>query len=661
MLVAIAVFLPLLSALGVGLFSRHISHRLAGLLSCTCMVITALVAWRIGHEVLVKQQVISVLLGEWLNVEALRIMWQLQADSLSTVMILLVTTVSAMVHLYSLGYMHEDPHLPRFMAYLSLFTFCMLMLVTATNFIQLFFGWEGVGLCSYLLVGFWYHKESANTAATKAFITNRVGDIGLLIGVALLYHLFHTLDFATLWPLLAENQSLYIHFLGIQWHAITLIGILLFIGCMGKSAQLGLHVWLPDAMEGPTPVSALIHAATMVTAGVFLVARCAPLYELAPLARDMITIIGGLTCLFAASIALVQNDIKRIIAYSTCSQLGYMFFACGVSAYSAGIFHLFTHGFFKALLFLGAGCVIHAMHHEQDIRKMGGLWKKTPITYACMWIGSLALAGIYPFAGFFSKDIILEAAYASGTPIGHFAFFCGIAAACMTAFYSWRLLILVFHGESRASKRIQSHAHDAPLSMLLPLSVLVIGAIATGWWGNHIGLVAPSASFWNGALVTASQTEILEAAHHVPIWVVWLPFIAGISGITLAVVFYILIPATAALLTAWLPWLHQLLLRKWLVDELYSMLLLQPLRCIAQFCAKIIDPRVIDAGGPGAMVVITRTLAGIVSRAQTGYLYHYAFVMIVVTMLALSLLLVRQFYPLSLPIFVSIHDHFAYS
>src|SRR5258708_3324991 len=476
------VLMPLVGSMLAGLFlatmpAGHTRDRAAQLATCLCMGVSALLSIAVFHQVALQGQDRTVDLFPFVYSGGLQASWAFKFDTLSAVMVFVVSVCSTAIHVYSVGYMHGDPGVPRFMAYLSLFTFCMLMLVTAANFVQMFFGWEGVGLCSYLLIGFWYDRPSANAAAIKAFVVNRVGDFGFLLGVFGVYTLFGTVVFDEVFAAVPTHVDLSLHFLNWDVHALTLVCLLLFVGAMGKSAQVPLHTWLPDAMEGPTPVSALIHAATMVTAGVFMVARLSPMFEYAPRALAVVCVIGASTAIFAPSLRLVQNDIKRVIAYSTCSQLGYMFFAAGVSAYAAAIFHLTAHAFFKALLFLGSGSVIHAMGGEQDMRKMGGLWNRIPITYAMMWIGSLALAGIPPFAGYFSKDMILEAAFASHSGVGFYAFWLGIVAALFTAFYSWRLLFMTFHGEPRADRHVLEHVHESPNVMLIPLYVLAAGAL----------------------------------------------------------------------------------------------------------------------------------------------------------------------------------------
>jgi NADH-quinone oxidoreductase subunit L len=520
------------------------------------------------------------------------------------------------------------------MCYLSLFTFFMLMLVTADNFLQLFVGWEGVGLCSYLLIGFWYKRPSANAAAIKAFVVNRVGDFGLTLGMFAVFVVFGTLTFDSIHEMAPEKAAEVFYFLGFEVHAITLICVLLFIGCMGKSAQLGLHTWLPDAMEGPTPVSALIHAATMVTAGVFLVARVSPLFDLAPDALVLMTIVGALTAIFAASVGLVQNDIKKVIAYSTCSQLGYMFFACGVGAYSVAIFHLMTHAFFKALLFLGAGSVIHALEDEQDMRNMGGLRKKIPVTYIYMWLGSLALAGIPVFAGFYSKDLILESAFAAHTGVGEFAYWIGVAAAFLTAFYSWRLLFMTFHGKTRADHHAFDHAHEAPWIMNAPLLLLAFGSIFAGIIGYHsLGMVDGTTKFWGDALKTLAAGEILEKAHHLPMWVAKLPVVISALGIVAAYFVYGRkafgeknnLPTRIA---SRLRGIYNFLLNKWYFDELYNALFVTKAWLSGKILWKRLDIGVIDGLGPNGISRLTGMGAGRVSAFQTGMVNHYAFIML---------------------------------
>ncbi|NQV58149.1 MAG: NADH-quinone oxidoreductase subunit L, partial [Alphaproteobacteria bacterium] len=522
------VFLPLLAFLIVGSLGRVLGDRPSQWITCGAVIISALLSLLAFWQVALGGQTVRVDIGSWIVSGTFDVSWALRIDQLTAVMLVVVNGVSALVHVYSVGYMAHDPHKPRFMAYLSLFTFAMLMLVTADNFLQMFFGWEGVGLASYLLIGFWYHRPTANAAAIKAFLVNRVGDFGLALGIMAIFTVFGSLDFDTVFAATPGQVGKTFTFLSWEWDAITTICILLFIGAMGKSAQVPLHTWLPDAMEGPTPVSALIHAATMVTAGVFLVARCSPMFEFSPTALVVVTIVGGSTAFFAATVGLVQNDIKRVIAYSTCSQLGYMFFALGVGAYPMAIFHLFTHAFFKALLFLGSGSVIHAMSDEQDMRRMGGIYKYVPQTTGLMWVGSLALAGFWPLAGYFSKDAILESAFAVHTGAGEYAFWLGMAAAVMTAFYSWRLLFMTFAGEPRASQEVMRHVHESPLSMLIPLYFLAAGSILSGILFVHYFVGEGHVEFWGQAIFMAPGNDVMEAVHHVPTWVKVAPLVAGI-------------------------------------------------------------------------------------------------------------------------------------
>ncbi len=628
-MIQLIVFLPLLAALIVGLSVRVISPAVAQRITCGAMVLSAIFSGLVfrefaavaGHGELVYK--IPVL--TWITSGDFSVDWLLRVDALTAIMLVVVTWVSAVVHLYSVGYMSHDEHQPRFMAYLSLFTFFMLMLVTSDNLAQLFVGWEGVGLCSYLLIGFWYKKPEANAAAIKAFLVNRVGDFGFALGIFAVFVLFGTIYFDPIFADAPKHADDTMRFLGIDFPAMTLICILLFIGAMGKSAQLGLHTWLPDAMEGPTPVSALIHAATMVTAGVFMVARLSPLFDLSSMAMAVVCLIGAATAFFAATVGLVQNDIKRVIAYSTCSQLGYMFFACGVGAYGAAIFHLMTHAFFKALLFLGAGSVIHGMSGEQDMRKMGGIWRLMPVTYAYMWIGSLALAGIPFFAGYYSKDMILEAAYAGGN-VGKIAFYLGIAAAFMTAFYSWRLIFMTFHGKPRASKDVMSHVHESPPIMLAPLALLALGAVFAGIIGYHaLGLVSPEGEFWQASL---AANEAMEKAHHVAMWVGVLPLLLALSGIALAWYMYIDSPAVPAMLAARAPWLYRFLLNKWYFDEFYDATLVKPAKRFGQYLWKFWDETIVDGVFVNGSAMLASLFASRVSRLQTGYVYHYAFAML---------------------------------
>ncbi|MEZ5932398.1 MAG: NADH-quinone oxidoreductase subunit L [Alphaproteobacteria bacterium] len=621
------VFFPLIGAMIAGLFGRFIGDRAAQLFTCGGMVLSAICAWIVLFSVVgTEGYKIDVL--TWIQSGTFEVDWTIRVDPLSAVMMFVVSTVSTLIHIYSIGYMSHDPHVPRFMAYLSLFTFFMLALVTADNFLQLFFGWEGVGLVSYLLIGFWYTKPSACAAAIKAFLVNRVGDVGFALGIAGVYLVFDSVEFDVVFSQAAKFAEHSIVLFGTEVHALTLVTFLLFIGAMGKSAQLGLHTWLPDAMEGPTPVSALIHAATMVTAGVFLVARCSPLFEHSEWTLGFVTFIGASTAFFAATIGLVQNDIKRVIAYSTCSQLGYMFFAAGVGAYPVAIFHLYTHAFFKALLFLSAGSVIHAMSDEQDMRNMGGIWRKIPVTYAMMWIGSLALAGIPIFAGFFSKDLILEVAWASHGPFAGYAFWLGIAAAVMTAFYSWRLLFMTFHGEPRASEEVMHHVHESPLVMTIPLGLLAVGAIFAGLLG--LPMVNPDMAFWGGSIAMPHEHNIIEEAHHAAgFGVKMLPLLAGAIGIALAYVFYIMNPALPRELAAKAQGVYQFLLNKWYIDELYDFLFVNPAKRLGTLLWRGGDIGIIDTFGPNGVAAATLSAARRATMLQTGYVYHYAFAMLI--------------------------------
>jgi len=641
-LAIIAVFLPLAAAILAGLFGRQIGDRGAQLVTCGALCASAVLSVFVFYDVAVLGHGRIIDLFTWIDTGELQVRWALRLDTLSAVMLLVVTLVSAMVHIYSVGYMAHDSSIPRFMAYLSFFTFFMLMLVTSDNFVQLFFGWEGVGLCSYLLVGFWYDRPTANAAAIKAFVVNRVGDFGFSLGIFAVFLIFGTLQFDPVFAGAADMAGNTINFLGWQVDALTVTCILLFIGAMGKSAQLGLHTWLPDAMEGPTPVSALIHAATMVTAGVFMVVRLSPLFEYAPTALAVVVVIGGTTAMFAATIGMAQNDIKRVIAYSTCSQLGYMFFAAGVSAYSAAIFHLMTHAFFKALLFLGAGSVIHAMSGEQDMRKMGGIWRRVPCTYAVMWIGSLALAGIPYFSGYFSKDTIIEAAWAAGTGVGTYAYWLGVFAAFITAFYSWRLLIMTFHGSPRADHEVMHHVHESPGVMLIPLFVLAAGAVFAGAIGYEAFVGEGRAAFWRDSILVLADHDSLGRAHEgVPEIVSLLPLIAAVTGIATAYVFYMLRPALPDLVTQRIHALYLLVLNKYYFDELYDRLLVRPAMALGFGLWKQGDGATIDGLGPDGLSAVTRDLSVRASRLQTGYLYHYAFAILIGVVILVSWYLVR--------------------
>jgi NADH-quinone oxidoreductase subunit L len=633
---AVIVFLPLIGAILAGLFGRWIGARGAQWVTCVAVSASALLSAVALFHSLRGAPTVSKEVLTWIDSGGFEAGWAIMVDPLTAVMLVVVAGVSALVHIYSIGYMHGDPHQPRFFAYLSLFTFAMLMLVTADNFVQLYFGWEGVGLCSYLLIGFWYTRPAANAAAIKAFLVNRVGDFGFALGIAGIYLVFGSVSYDEVFARAPEIAGQKFEFLGFNVDILTTLALLLFLGAMGKSAQLGLHTWLPDAMEGPTPVSALIHAATMVTAGVFMVARCSPLFEQAPFALDVVALVGASTAFFAATVGLAQNDIKRVIAYSTCSQLGYMFFAAGVSAYPAAIFHLFTHGFFKALLFLGSGAVIHALAGEQDMRRMGGLRRYLPQTCVLMWIGSLSLAGVPPLAGFFSKDIILEAAFAAGRPAAYYAFILGLAAAVMTAFYSWRLLFLTFHGTSRADAHALEHAHEAPLVMLIPLYLLAAGAVFGGIAFAGVMVGHDPAAFWGTSIFIRPDHGALEAAHNVPLWVKAAPTVLGVAGIGLAWVFYIRRPALPGLLAGALRPLHLFILNKWYFDELYDRIFVRPAMRLGRFLWLSGDGKTIDGLGPDGISAYVVTMARRASALQTGYLYHYAFVMLIGVAAAVS-------------------------
>ena len=623
------VFLPLLGAIIAGILSLGHRDRAAELVTVTGLLLSLLFSIFAFAQVAIGGQPITIDIARWIVSGDFEAMWRLRFDTLTAVMLIVVTGVSSMVHIYSIGYMSHDNARARFMAYLSLFTFAMLMLVTADNLVQLFFGWEGVGVASYLLIGFWYKKESAHTAAMKAFVVNRVGDFGFALGILAVYQIFGSIQFDDIFANAAIMRDSQIGFLGQALPALEVAGILLFIGAMGKSAQLGLHTWLPDAMEGPTPVSALIHAATMVTAGVFMICRLSPMLEYAPLSLDIITVVGALTAIFAATVGFTQFDIKRVIAYSTCSQLGYMFFAAGVSAYPAAMFHLTTHAFFKALLFLGAGSVIHAMSDEQDLRNMGGIWRKVPVTYVMMWVGSLALAGFPFFAGFYSKDMILEAAFAAHTNVGNMAFWLGCAAAFLTAFYSWRLLIMAFHGKPRASAEVMSHVHESPLVMTLPLFVLAVGAVFSGWLGYELFVGHDMAVFWGDSIFILPEHHAMEHAHHVPTWVKLLPVLLATSGVLLAVLCYAIwtdIPSVAARLFA--P-IHRFFFNKWYFDELYDAIFVRPAVRIGSFLWLRGDRDTIDGFGPDGMSAMVMRVSAMAARLQSGFVFHYAFAMLI--------------------------------
>jgi NADH-quinone oxidoreductase subunit L len=601
--------------------------RLAELITTGLLLVSAALSWFVLTDVGFLHHDARIPLFPWIVSGDLQVEWSLRVDTLTAVMLVVVNTVSSLVHLYSIGYMDEDPYRPRFFGYLSLFTFAMLMLVTSDNLVQMFFGWEGVGLASYLLIGFWYQKPSANAAAIKAFVVNRVGDFGFALGIFAIFMLIGSTDFETIFAGAPGLTGKTIDFLG--WHAdaLTLTCLLLFMGAMGKSAQFLLHTWLPDAMEGPTPVSALIHAATMVTAGVFMVARLSPLFELAPTAQAVVMFFGATTAFFAATVGLVQNDIKRIIAYSTCSQLGYMFVAMGAGAYSVGMFHLFTHAFFKALLFLGSGSVIYAMHHEQDIRNMGGLWRKIPFTFFVMCIGTLALTGFPFFAGYFSKDAIIEAAYASHNPMALYGFLMTVVAALLTSFYSWRLIFKTFFGEPHDPEHYEA-AHESPLWMLVPLGVLAAGSIFAGFpfkelfAGHHVEEFFRESVKMNPHIIEDMETTI-------PAWISYLPTVMMVIGAYVSYMFYIQRPYLPVELARQHQGLYQFLLNKWYFDELYDLIFVRPAKWIGRFLWKKGDGFVIDGFGPDGVSARVLEVTRRVVRLQTGYLYHYAFAMLI--------------------------------
>jgi NADH-quinone oxidoreductase subunit L len=604
--------------------------RPAEIVTTSLLMVSAALSWVALFYVAFQEHDTRVPLMTWIAAGDLKVEWALRIDTMTAVMFVVVNSVSALVHLYSIGYMNEEPYRPRFFAYLSLFTFAMLMLVTADNLVQLFFGWEGVGLASYLLIGFWYQKPEACAAAIKAFVVNRVGDFGFALGIFAVFAMTGAVGFETVFASAKSLVGQHIMLFGHAYDALTVICLLLFMGAMGKSAQFLLHTWLPDAMEGPTPVSALIHAATMVTAGVFMVARLSPLFELSPTALTVVTVIGAITAFFAATVGLVQNDIKRVVAYSTCSQLGYMFVAMGVGAYSVGMFHLFTHAAFKALLFLGSGSVIHAMHHEQDMRKMGGLRSKIPFTYWMMVIGTLALTG-FPFtAGFYSKDAIIEAAAAGHSSAADFAFWMTVIAAGLTSFYSWRLIFLTFHGETRADRHTYEHAHESPLVMLVPLAVLAAGAIVLGFAFKGVFTHAHDvAEFFRASLFSATANKILDEMHHIPVWAVYIPTAMMALGFIVAWWFYIANPSLPKGLAEANPILYRFLLNKWYFDELYDFVFVRPAKWLGRFFWKKGDGWLIDGFGPDGVSARVLDVTRRTVLLQTGYLYHYAFVMLI--------------------------------
>lgn len=620
LMLKLIVFLPLISGSVNGIFCKKFSNQAASIISSSAIVIAAICALLVFNSAGIEQETIHIILTNWININSLNVSWAIYVDQLTAIMMLLVTSVSAVVHIYSLGYMADDKNLPKFLSYLSLFTFFMLALVSADNFLQLFFGWEGVGLCSYLLIGYYYEKASANNAAIKAFIVNRVGDFAFIVGIVMIALYTGSIDFEHVFVLAENLAQTDLKILGMNFIVLDVICLMLFFGCMGKSAQIGMHVWLPDAMEGPTPVSALIHAATMVTAGVFLVARCSFMFEYSPSVLQFITIIGGVTCLFAALVAIAQADIKKIIAYSTCSQLGYMFFACGVSAYHAGVFHLVTHGFFKALLFLSAGSVIHACH-EQDIFKMGALRKKLPITYANFWIGSLAIIGIFPFAGFYSKDLVLESAYTVGG-IGSLAFVLGIIAAILTAAYSLKIIMLTFHGKTKLSKKAFDHAHESPRVMNAPLLVLVAGTLFAGMFGHYILNISNPNGFFASSIF---NLNIGEHDHHVSLGIQLLPLIVGISGALFGI--YVYSSNMSEKIASQMKYTYCILKHKFFFDEIFDRIFVKTTKHLSNWSRKF-DIKIIDRFGPNGFSITTRGFSWCMCQIQTGYIFNYAFYII---------------------------------
>ena len=635
------VFLPLLGSLVVGFFGKKLNLMLSHIFSCTMIIIPFFLSLYFLNLTLSENYNLVVPLFEWLKSGDLITEWSLRLDLLTSVMLVVVTSVSSLVHIYSIGYMSHDPHQTRFFAYLSFFTFAMLILVTSNNFLQLFFGWEGVGLASYLLIGFWYKKDSANSAAMKAFVVNRVGDFGFLIGLAILFYYAGSLNFDVIFSL---NEQLSLSTFSIfskEFNVLNTACFFLFMGAMGKSAQLFLHTWLPDAMEGPTPVSALIHAATMVTAGIFLVARCSPLFEMSPSILSFITIIGASTAFFAATVALVQNDIKRIVAYSTCSQLGYMFVALGSGAYQIAIFHLFTHAFFKALLFLGSGSVIHAVSDEQDIRKMGGLYKLIPFTWVVMLIGTLGLTGAPLMSGYYSKDGIIEAAFVSQTEGNLYAFYLLVLSALLTSFYSWRLIFLTFNGKSNISTEIFSKVHESPKVMLFPLFILSIFTIFSGVYFVDYFMYHDYQYLWQSSIYLSENNHVIESIHHVPKWVKYSPLVMMVIGLITAVIFYLLYPKVPKFLSSQFNPLYKFLLNKWYFDEIYEFIFVRNISRIGNFLSNFGDKRIIDGLGPDGISLRVMDIAKQISRIQTGYIYHYAFAMLIGLMLFITYFFIR--------------------
>jgi len=632
------IALPLISSIIAGFFGKFIGDRNSEIVTSFLVTISAILSVLVLYEVIVNQYQENIILATWINSGTLNVNWSMKIDSLSAVMLVVVTLVSSLVHIYSIGYMSHDPHKPRFMAYLSLFTFAMLMLVTSDNFIQLFFGWEGVGLCSYFLIGFWFKKDTANAAAIKAFIVNRVGDFGFALGIFLIFYLFGTVNYTEVFEKIPTIIDKNLVFLGIEVNPIDLICLLLFIGAMGKSAQIFLHTWLPDAMEGPTPVSALIHAATMVTAGVFLVVRCSPIYEYSELALNVITIVGMSTAFFAATIALVQTDIKKIIAYSTCSQLGYMFFAAGVGAYNVAMFHLFTHAFFKALLFLGSGSVIHAFKDEQNINNMGGVWKKLPYTYTLMIIGTLALTGFPFLSGFYSKDAIIEFAYLRGNTTGYYAAVIGIFTAFITSIYSWRLMFKTFHGEYNNKNIKIEETHESPLVMLIPLILLSVGAIFAGFIFKELFIgYGGMNNFWQDSIFFLKPLS----TEHPPFWFLILTPLLVIFSIPISYYLFIRNKNLPELIANNNKPLYLFLLNKWYFDELYDVIFIKSSKKFGLFLWKFFDVKLIDGFGPDGISIFIKKCSLKAKKFQSGYIYQYAFIMLLAFSALLTFLIIK--------------------
>jgi len=628
------VFLPLLGAFISGFFGKRIGDKNSQILTSTLTTISGILSLIIFYKVLFQDYSSNKIMFHWISSGDFNVNWSINIDALTAVMLVVVSLISSIIHFYSIGYMNHDAHKPRFMAYLSLFTFAMFTLVTADNFLQLFFGWEGVGLCSYLLIGFWYKKPSANAAAIKAFVVNRVGDFGFAIGIFLIFFFYGTANYNEVFLLTPELVETQINFLGIECNLITLICIMLFIGSMGKSAQIFLHTWLPDAMEGPTPVSALIHAATMVTAGVFLVVRCSPLFEYSQVALNFVTIVGMATAFFAATVALVQNDIKKIIAYSTCSQLGYMFIAAGIGAYHVAMFHLFTHAFFKALLFLGSGCVIHSFREEQDIRFMGGVWKKIPYTYFLMIIGTLALTGFPFLSGYYSKDAIIEFSYLKGNSVGYYAAVVGIFTALLTGMYSWRLIFKTFHGKYNNKKINLNSINESPLIMLIPSSLLAVGAVTVGVLFKEI-FIGSENLFWGNSILFIEKIQNL----HAPIWLLLTTPIIVITIIPTTYYLFVKNDKILKNLVTKNQFLYNFLLNKWYFDELYNYIFVEPVKKLGLFLWKKGDINTIDRYGPDGLSKIVKFISDKSVIFQSGYLYHYAFVMLIGFSLLLTYLI----------------------